>query len=184
MTKSGDLYSLGSSAFIGSVLPTKYMTLQSANFQLAPVLEIGAFQMSVSGQRISLYNVLPLPFIITEPYMGNYDNILGGFTAKIILPFQTAIDLLFFIDDWQLVEGGHYSSASQQLNIDPFANKTAGQITLAWVPSEFLATRFSLAYLFIAPYMYTHSSHALLNYLTYTYNGYSIGSSLKPNSDQ
>ena len=183
VTKTGDLYFLGSSP-PGEIIPTKYLTLHAVNFRLTPRIEIGVFQMSLSGQRISLYNVLPLPFIFTEPYMGNFDNVLGGTFAHFDLPFQLSVDFLLFIDDWQLVEGWHYSSKDQQVNLDPFANKTAGQMSLVWTPDELSATRFLVGYQFIAPYMYTHSSHALLNYMTYTHNGHSFGSSLSPNSDQ
>lgn len=153
--------------------PSKYLMLHSLQWHPLPWLSATLFSTKLFGGRISLYQLLPMAAII-EPYTHNYDNAFLGGSIRFRLPAQTSAGLTLFYDDV------FYSPTD---GIRLFGNKMAGQAAVSWAPS-WLRGMVSVDYLFVMPYMYTHSSHATLHYLTYTHRGQPLGSRLPPNSDQ
>ena len=161
--------------------PSKYLMLHALQWHAIPWLSLDAFSVSLFGARPSLYSLLPTAFV-TEPYTRDYDNTLAGLAATVRLPagFRAAASL--YIDDYNLFVG------ERTFNPSPLSNKTAGQALVSWTPAATGMTGVtgvvSLDYLFVAPYMYTHSSHQPINYLTYTHRARPLANSLEPNSDQ
>ena len=161
--------------------PSKYLMLHALQWHAIPWLSLDAFSVSLFGARPSLYSLLPTAFV-TEPYTRDYDNTLAGLAATVRLPagFRAAASL--YIDDYNTFVG------EDTFNPSPFSNKTAGQALVSWTPAATGMTGMtgvvSLDYLFVAPYMYTHSSHQPINYLTYTHRARPLANSLEPNSDQ
>ena len=161
--------------------PSKYLMLHALQWHALPWLSLDAFSVSLFGARPSLYALLPTAFV-TEPYTRDYDNTLAGLAATVRLPagFRAAASL--YIDDYNTFVG------EDTFNPSPFSNKTAGQARVSWTPAATGMTGItgmvSLDYLFVAPYMYTHSSHQPINYLTYTHRARPLANSLEPNSDQ
>ena len=161
--------------------PSKYLVLHALQWHAMPWLSVDAYSVSLFGARPSLYSLLPTAFV-TEPYTGDYDNTLAGLAAAVRLPagFRAAASL--YIDDYNTFVG------ENTFNPSPFSNKTAGQALLSWSPAvagaRGLVGMVSLDYLFVAPYMYTHSSHQPINYLTYTHRERPLANGLEPNSDQ
>ena len=161
--------------------PSKYLMLHALQWRAAPWLSVDAYTVSLFGARPSLYSLLPTAFV-TEPYTGDYDNTLAGLAATVRLPagFRAAASL--YVDDYNTFVG------EDTFNPSPFSNKTAGQALISWSPAAIGATAatgmVSLDYLFVAPYMYTHSSHQPINYLTYTHRARPLANNLRPNSDQ
>ena len=161
--------------------PSKYLMLHALQWHAIPWLSLDAFSVSLFGARPSLYSLLPTAFV-TEPYTRDYDNTLAGLAATVRLPagFRAAASL--YIDDYNTFVG------ERTFNPSPFSNKTAGQALVSWTPAATGMTGMtgvvSLDYLFVAPYMYTHSSHQPINYLTYTHRARPLANSLEPNSDQ
>ena len=156
--------------------PSKYLMLHALQWRALPWLSLDAFSVSLFGARPSLYSLLPTAFV-TEPYTRDYDNTLAGLAATVRLPagFRAAASL--YIDDYNTFVG------EDTFNPSPFSNKTAGQALVSWSPAA-ATGMVSLDYLFVAPYMYTHSSHQPINYLTYTHRARPLANSLEPNSDQ
>ena len=164
--------------------PSKYLMLHALQWHALPWLSLDAFSVSLFGARPSLYSLLPTAFV-TEPYTRDYDNTLAGLAATVRLPagFRAAASL--YIDDYNTFVG------EDTFNPSPLSNKTAGQARVSWTPAATGITGItgitgmvSLDYLFVAPYMYTHSSHQPINYLTYTHRARPLANSLEPNSDQ
>jgi hypothetical protein len=161
--------------------PSKYVMLHALQWHIMPWLSVDAHTASLFGARASLYSLLPTAFV-TEPYTGDYDNALAGLavTARLPAGFRAAAGI--YVDDYNTFVG------EDTFNPSPFSNKTAGQAQISWspVPSGPIDTTgvVSLDYLFVAPYMYTHSSHQPINYLTYTHRARPLANSLEPNSDQ
>ncbi len=161
--------------------PAKYLMLHTLQWHALPWLSVDAFTASLFGARLSLYSLLPTAFI-TEPYTRDYDNTLAGLAATARLPagFRAAASL--YVDDYNTFVG------DDTFNPSPFSNKTAGQALISWSPAASGAIDttgiVSLDYLFVAPYMYTHSSHQPINYLTYTHRARPLANNLPPNSDQ
>ena len=164
--------------------PSKYLVLHALQWHAMPWLSVDAFTVSLFGGRPSLYSLLPTAFV-TEPYTRDYDNTLAGLAATARLPagFRAAASL--YVDDYNTFVG------DDTFNPSPFSNKTAGQALVSWSPAPSGAIDeidilgiVSLDYLFVAPYMYTHSSHQPINYLTYTHRARPLANSLQPNSDQ
>ena len=155
--------------------------LHALQWHIMPWLSADAYTASLFGARASLYSLLPTAFV-TEPYTGDYDNTLAGLavTARLPAGFQAAASI--YVDDYNTFVG------EDTFNPSPFSNKTAGQAQISWspAPSGPIDTTgvVSLDYLFVAPYMYTHSSHQPINYLTYTHRARPLANSLEPNSDQ
>ena len=156
--------------------PSKYLALHALTWHPSPSLDVRAVQGTLFGGRISVYSLLPTAFI-TEPFTGNHDNAFAGLSLGAALPWRLHMHLDVYVDDYQFID------PIAGFNPSPFANKTAGTAGLSWAPLT-LPLRASLDYTFVAPYMYTHSSHAALNYLTYTHRGRALGSALPPNSDR
>ena len=161
--------------------PAKYLMLHTLQWHALPWLSVDAITASLFGARPSLYSLLPTAFI-TEPYTRDYDNTLAGLAAAVRLPagFRAAASL--YVDDYNTFVG------EDTFNPSPFSNKTAGQALISWSPAASGAIDttgiVSLDYLFVAPYMYTHSSHQPINYLTYTHRARPLANNLPPNSDQ
>ncbi len=153
--------------------PSKYLMLHALQWHPLPWLSATAFSTKLFGGRISLYQLLPTASII-EPYTLNYDNGFLGGSMRFRLPAATSAAVTLFIDDL-------FYSRNDGIRL--FGNKMAGQAAVSWAPS-WLRGMVSVDYLFLTPYMYTHSSHQTLHYLTYTHRGQPLGSRLPPNSDQ
>ena len=158
--------------------PSKYLMLHALQWHALPWLSLEAFSSTLFGARLSLYSLLPTAFI-TEPFTGDYDNSLAGVGARARLPWGLSAALSIYIDDYQLF-------ANDVFNPSPFANKAAGQAALSWAlpAASGVVGAVSLDYLFAAAYMYTHSSHQPVNYLTYTHRMQPLANALQPNSDQ
>ena len=161
--------------------PSKYLMLHALQWHAMPWLSVDAYTVSLFGGRPSLYSLLPTAFV-TEPYTRDYDNTLAGLAATVRLPAGFRAGASLYIDDYNMFVG------DDTFNPSPFSNKTAGQATVSWTPAAFGSTAatgiVSLDYLFVAPYMYTHSSHQPINYLTYTHRARPLANNLPPNSDQ
>ena len=161
--------------------PSKYLMLHALQWHAIPWLSLDAFSVSLFGARPSLYSLLPTAFV-TEPYTRDYDNTLAGLAAAVRLPAGFKVAASLYIDDYNLFVG------ERTFNPSPLSNKTAGQALVSWTPAATGMTGVtgvvSLDYLFVAPYMYTHSSHQPINYLTYTHRARPLANSLEPNSDQ
>ena len=161
--------------------PSKYLMLHALQWHAIPWLSLDAFSVSLFGARPSLYSLLPTAFV-TEPYTRDYDNTLAGLAATVRLPAGFKVAASLYIDDYNLFVG------ERTFNPSPLSNKTAGQALVSWTPAATGMTGVtgvvSLDYLFVAPYMYTHSSHQPINYLTYTHRARPLANSLEPNSDQ
>ena len=158
--------------------PSKYLMLHALQWQALPWLGLEAFSGTLFGARLSLYSLLPTAFV-TEPFTGDYDNTLAGVAARARLPWGLSTAFSLYIDDYNLFAGDTF-------NPSPFANKTAGQAALSWTPpaATGVVGAVTLDYLFAAPYVYTHSSHQPINYLTYTHRALPLANGLQPNSDQ
>ena len=158
--------------------PSKYLMLHALQWQALPWLSLDAFSTALFGARLSLYSLLPMAFV-TEPFTLDYDNTLAGVAARVRLPWGLSAAATLYLDDYNLFAG-------ETFNPSPFANKTAGQAALSWAPPAVTGVvgMVSLDYLFVAPYMYTHSSHQPINYLTYTHRKLPLANALQPNSDQ
>lgn len=159
-------------------VPSKYLMLHALQWHALPWLSLEAFSATLFGARLSLYSLLPTAFI-TEAFTRDYDNALGGLGARARLPWGLSAALSLYVDDYQLF-------VNETFNPSPFSNKTAGQAALSWaLPAESgMVGVVSLDYLFAAAYMYTHSSHQPINYLTYTHRMQPLANALQPNSDQ
>ena len=161
--------------------PSKYLMLHALQWHAVPWLSVDAYTVSLFGARASLYSLLPTAFV-TEPYTGDYDNTLAGLAATVRLPAGFRAAASIYVDDYNTFVG------EDTFNPSPFSNKTAGQALISWSPAAIGATAttgmVSLDYLFVAPYMYTHSSHQPINYLTYTHRAHPLANNLNPNSDQ
>ena len=161
--------------------PAKYLVLHTLQWHALPWLSVDAFTASLFGARPSLYSLLPTAFI-TEPYTRDYDNTLAGLAAAVRLPAGFGAAASLYVDDYNTFVG------EDTFNPSPFSNKTAGQALISWSPAPPNAIDatgiVSLDYLFVAPYMYTHSSHQPINYLTYTHRARPLANNLRPNSDQ
>ena len=157
-------------------LPSKHLMLHALSWHALPWLTVSGVQGALFGGRLSLYSVLPTAFI-TEPFTGDYDNAFAGITLEAALPLEARLVLDAYVDDYQLVD------PVAGFDPSPFANKVAGAASLSWAPERLPITA-SLDYTFVAPYTYSHSAHAALNYLTYTHRGRAIGTALPPNSDR
>lgn len=160
--------------------PSKYLMLHALQWQALPWLSLDAFTSTLFGARLSLYSMLPTAFI-TEPFTRDYDNSLAGVGARARLPWGLSAALALYVDDYHLFAG-----TDNTFNPSPFANKAAGQAALSWTPPPAIDVvgAVSFDYLFVAPYMYTHSSHQPINYLTYTHRMQPLANGLQPNSDQ
>ena len=178
--RDGELYLLKNRARSDG-FPSKYLMLHALQWHALPWLSVDAFTASLFGARPSLYSLLPTAFI-TEPYTRDYDNTLAGLAAEVRLPAGLRAAASLYVDDYNTFVG------DDTFNPSPFSNKTAGQALISWSPAAIGATAttglVSLDYLFVAPYMYTHSSHQPINYLTYTHRARPLANSLQPNSDQ
>lgn len=159
-------------------IPSKYLMLHALQWHALPWLSLEAFSSTLFGARLSLYSLLPTAFI-TEPFTRDYDNSLAGVGARARLPWGLSAALSIYIDDYHLF-------ANDVFNPSPFANKAAGQAALSWAlpAASGVVGAVSLDYLFAAAYMYTHSSHQPINYLTYTHRMQPLANALQPNSDQ
>ena len=158
--------------------PSKYLMLHALQWHALPWLSLDAFSTALFGARLSLYSLLPMAFV-TEPFTLDYDNTLAGVAARARLPWGLSAAATLYIDDYNLFAG-------ETFNPSPFANKTAGQAAISWAlpATTGVMAMVSLDYLFVAPYMYTHSSHQPVNYLTYTHRKLPLANALHPNSDQ
>ena len=171
----GQRYSLRGSLTDGGRFPSKYLMVHAVQWHPSPWLSFDLFTATLFGGRISLYALLPTA-ALTEPYNLNYDNVFGGISTRLRLPFDLSLSATLYVDDFQLFEGTTF-------NPNPLDNKTAGLAAVAWAPYP-LPGVITLDYLFVAPYTYTHSRHQPINYLTYTHRSQPLGSRLPPNSDQ
>ena len=178
--RDGKLYVLKNRARSDG-FPAKYLVLHTLQWHALPWLSVDAFTASLFGARPSLYSLLPTAFI-TEPFTRDYDNTLAGLAAAVRLPAGFGAAASLYVDDYNTFVG------EDTFNPSPFSNKTAGQALISWspAPSNAIDTTgiVSLDYLFVAPYMYTHSSHQPINYLTYTHRARPLANNLRPNSDQ
>ena len=158
--------------------PSKYLMLHALQWHALPWLSLDAFSSALFGARLSLYSLLPMAFV-TEPFTLNYDNTLAGIGARARLPWGLSAQASLYVDDYNVFAHGEF-------NPSPLANKTAGQAAVSWVlpAASGVVGAVSLDYLYVAPYMYTHSSHQPINYLTYTHRKAPLANALQPNSDQ
>ena len=159
-------------------VPSKYLMLHALQWHALPWLSLEAFSATLFGARLSLFSMLPTA-AITEAFTRDYDNALGGLGARARLPWGLSAALSLYVDDYQLF-------VNETFNPSPFSNKTAGQAALTWTlpAASGVVGAVSLDYLYAAAYMYTHSSHQPINYLTYTHRGQPLANALQPNSDQ
>lgn len=159
-------------------VPSKYLMLHALQWHALPWLSLEAFSATLFGARLSLFSMLPTA-AITEAFTRDYDNALGGLGARVRLPWGLSAALSLYVDDYQLF-------VDETFNPSPFSNKTAGQAALTWAlpAASGMVGAVSLDYLYAAAYMYTHSAHQPINYLTYTHRGQPLANALHPNSDQ
>ena len=158
--------------------PSKYLMLHALQWHALPWLSLDAFSSALFGARLSLYSLLPMAFVL-EPFTLDYDNTLAGIGARARLPWGLSAQASLYVDDYNVFARGEF-------NPSPLANKTAGQAAVSWAlpAASGVVGAVSLDYLYVAPYMYTHSSHQPINYLTYTHRKVPLANALQPDSDQ
>ena len=158
--------------------PSKYLMLHALQWHALPWLSLDAFSSALFGARLSLYSLLPIAFVV-EPFILDHDNTLAGIGARARLPWGLSAQASLYVDDYNVFAHGTF-------NPSPLANKTAGQVAVSWAlpAASGVVGAVSLDYLYVAPYMYTHSSHQPINYLTYTHRKLPLANALQPDSDQ
>jgi hypothetical protein len=148
------------------------------DLRAADWLTVGFVQTVIYGGRFDPLYLIPFQDLAgTQTYSGDYDNNLLGLYAR-FYPLTGLTGALFlYIDDLNMNE-------ILKLNFSSNQNKIAFQAGLAWSPAHPTAPRFTLDYLLLTPYMYSHLTREPITYLTYTHDGHHLGSTLEPNSDQ
>ena len=162
----------------------KYFVLHTANFYPFSWMSFGFVQAIVAGNHLNPAYFIPFQHtFFTQQLYGDWDSSILGLYTRFNLPYWFQIDALMYVDDWDAFSSEE-KQAGTGFNLDSAQNKYALQIGVSWNPSFHVFRRVSLDYILITPYMYTHSAHAKVDYLSYTHAGRSLGSTLEPNSDQ
>ncbi len=175
---TGDRYTFPNSSIGFQGFPEKYLVIHSIDLHPSDWLSFGLIQTVVYGGRFDPLYLIPFQVLAgAQTFTGDYDNTLVGLYTRLRPLKNLSFNFLVYVDDLNL-------NKMFKLNFNSGQNKLALQVGTAWVPELPLFLRLSLDYLMVTPFMYTHGSKHLINYLTYTHWGYHLGSVLDPNSDQ
>ncbi|MBN2535866.1 MAG: hypothetical protein JXB88_23500 [Spirochaetales bacterium] len=162
----------------------KYLVVHNARFYFTDWLNLGIIQSNLWGGSFHPAYLIPLQHaFFTQQVFGDSASSILGFYTQVSLPFSLQFNTILYVDDWDAFSSDEKTD-SNGINLDSAQNKFALQTGLAFSPCYNILKSVKLTYLMITPYMYTHSAHADINYLTYTHDGKNIGSILEPNSDQ
>ena len=138
----------------------------------------------MAGNHLNLAYLVPFQHtFFTQQLYGDWDSSILGLYAQFNLPYWFQINALFYVDDWDAFSSEE-KQAGSGINLNSAQNKYALHFGVAWSPSFEAFRKVSLDYLLVAPYMYTHSAHAKIDFLSYTHSGSGIGTALEPGSDQ
>lgn len=162
-------------------VPGKKLFIQSFGFQPARWLEFSFFEAVVYGPRTELNYFVPLKFLWHAQGNAAFeDNSFLGLSADFRPVPGVRLPIIVYVDD-----AGFNDLAT--LNFDT-KYLMAGATALQWAPAMRWTPMFEVGYEAVLPYMYTHAGMNPYttepNYRTYTHQGTSIGSSLRPNSER
>ncbi len=156
--------------------PGKYLVLHSLNIYPFDWLEVSGFETVMYGGRFEPLYLVPFSeFFYTQGLIGFPDNSLLGITAKVKLPEAVRFDFLLYADDLHFNDMMAFDFDTKY--------KLSIQTGLSWAPDDACIGLFSIDYLLVTPYMYTHRDSSP-NWLNYTHLGVNLGPSLDPNSDR
>lgn len=162
----------------------KYLIVHNARFYFTNWLNLGIIQSNLWGGHFHPAYLIPFQHAFyTQQLFGDSASSIVGLYSSVSLPFSMQFNTVFYVDDWDAFSSDEKTDING-LNFNSAQNKFAFQTGLSFSPCYNIFKSVKLAYLMITPYMYTHSAHADINYLTYTHDGKNIGSILEPNSDQ
>lgn len=162
----------------------KYLVVHDARFYFTDWLNLGIIQSTLWGGHFHPAYLIPFQHAFyTQQVFGDSASSILGLYTQVSLPFSLQFNTIFYVDDWDAFSSDE-KTAFNGINLDSAQNKYALQTGLAFSPCYNIFKTVKLSYLMITPYMYTHSAHADIKYLTYTHDGKNIGSILEPNSDQ
>jgi len=162
---------------------TKYVSIQSINWDLTKRLSASFYEAAVFGRRNELSYALPVPYLVNEIITGINDNIWMGVIGEYrpIDNVKLAFDV--FVDDF----------AVRKLTLDD-KYRLALQTGAFWTPSIPFISLLSIDYQAVMPYVYSHVEYIdfvyyqiqknNINYQNYTNYGMSLGASIPPDSDR
>ena len=165
---------------------TKYLAFHSIELSPFSWLSGAFYETSVFGKRFDFSYLLPTPFMIAQSFSGYADSLMMGARLKItpFSAFSIKTDLL--VDDLDVNRLLKFNFNSK--------NRVAWNTGFEFTPEPKLINKIALNFLIVTPYTYTHwdvnnevteeITLDTINYQNYTNCGYTIGSTLPPNSSQ
>lgn len=174
------------SLYTSSTKDTKYLAFHSIDFTPFNWLSAAFYETSTFGKRFDFSYMIPAPYMIAQSFSGYADSLMMGVRFKII-PFSSfAIKTDLLVDDLAVNELLKFNLNSK--------NRIAWNTALEYTPEESFIDRIALNYLIVTPYTYSHWDYNnavteemtadTINYQNYTNCGYTIGTTLPPNSMQ
>lgn len=183
-------------SMLGATTNTLYTTSEPRNskylafhaFELKPFSWLSAsfYETMVFGKRFDFAYMLPVPFMVAQSFSGYADSLMMGLRFKFTPVNALSISTDFLVDDMQFNELVKFNFNSK--------NRIAWNTGIEYTPEPKLLERISLNYLIVTPYTYTHwdvddtvtneMTATTINYQNYTNCGYTIGTTLPPNSHQ
>ena len=168
------------------LMANKYLAFHQLTFKLTNRMSLSYYENIIFGNRFDFSYIIPAAYMAIQGIGGCDDNLQVGlrFDYRILDGLLWASDI--FVDDVNFNE-------LIKFNFDTKI-RVAFTSGLIFNPKNSAFSNITLKYTLVTPYTYSHWQYKddaektitanTYNYQSYTNNGYSIGSSLMPNSDQ
>ena len=164
----------------------KYLAFHAIELKPLKWLSASFYETSVFGKRFDFSYLLPVPFMVGQSFSGYAASLMMGVRLKLTPVKNFALKTDIFIDDLAVNELVKLNWNSK--------NRIAWNTGLEYTPVPKFIESLGINFLMITPYTYSHwdvddavtetMSSSTINYQSYTNCGYTIGSTLPPNSEQ
>lgn len=165
---------------------TKVLSFHAFELKPAKWFSASFYETSMFGNRFDFSYLLPVPYMAAQSFSGYADSIMMGIRFKLI-PFRNfAFKTDILVDDLAVND-------IVKLNFDS-KNRISMIAGIEYTPEPKFLERVGLNYLAVTPYTYTHwdvddfatneITANTINYQEYTNCGYTIGTTVPPNSQQ
>jgi hypothetical protein len=165
---------------------SKMISYHIGEFFLTDYFYFNVWESMVWGKRFEAAYLMPVNiFLFSQNMVGDLDNYAFGLGGATIIPGVMKLSADIFLDEFQVT--GLLSNPRNMFGLN-----TQARFNIPKVPF----TQLTFGYTHISPYVYTHypqsyatnglntDGHQVLTDTGYNNRGKSIGSMLKPNSDQ
>ena len=168
------------------LMANKYLAFHQFEFKINKKMSLAYYENMIFGKRFDFSYIIPAPYMAIQGIGGCDDNLQMGlkFNFKPVNGLLWATDL--FVDDVNFNDLVKFKFDTKL--------RIAAATGVIYNPKNSIFSNISLKYTLVTPYTYSHWQYTddvaqtiypdTYNYQSYTNNGYSIGSTLPPNSDQ